>query len=119
MTEHLSHIQRILEVYLNRGEEALRCYQERKIEAFLEHLKKRRAAFYNLRSLLGSQSVLDDEQLKILVRRIVEGDVRLKHAISDLKGDLSEQMMKIGREKARIASFRSGLDSENRFTRNV
>ena len=104
---------------MNRGEEALRCFHERRIEAFLENLKMRRAAFYNLRSLMGNQGVLNDEQLKVLVRRIVEGDAKLKHAISDLKGDLAEQLTKLAREKARIASFRSGIEREHSFVRKV
>ncbi len=119
MESHASHIQRILEVYLNRGEEALRCFHEGKIEAFLEHLKMRRAAFCNLRSRLGQQSIFNDQQLLTLVKRIVEGDVKLKHAMTNLKGDLSEQLMKIAREKARIASFRSGIEREHSFVRKV
>ena len=115
---------RILDVYLERGQTALAELRLENVDAALEIMRLRKAAFYNFKvvdALATGQgfdlnSLPDFAGLFIQLQSL---DIHLMEEMQKAKELAGEQARRLNAARRKISKYRSTIDSSSRFEQSV
>lgn len=115
---------RVLEVYLERGETALREFRSENVDQALICLRDRKAAFYNLRVVLAKveEQGIDLSGYSIfagLLSKLQSVDNDLKDEIFKAREMAEEQAKRLSAARRKIGKYRSAEETLSRFEQPV
>jgi hypothetical protein len=113
MRDYARQARKALEVYLNRGAEALEFARTGDVDRLNMLLGKRRAAFYNFRAadVLAnkySQVKQNSEEILALWKQIREIDAVLMGEMQEIKNGLAAQVAKFAENRKKMNRYKSG-----------
>jgi hypothetical protein len=125
MTDFAHQVRCILRVYKDRGEAALNSLEAGRIEEGNNWLKRRTAAFHNLkvaesRLATGSlEELSDDPEIQAIWQEIRNIDMKLASAIATAQTKTADLARKLQLARQKITCYRSGEPELPRFERSA
>jgi len=113
-----------LNVYLSRGQSALRCMHSKQWPRLERVLRRRAAAFHNFRAAdaLAQEAGLDvaaDSEVAALLAAIFLVDTELAAKMQLAQEDIRSELVKTQAAKAKIGHYRSKFNERNNFIQAV
>lgn len=117
-------VQRTLEVYSERGDQALEALEKEDFDRLEAVMRKRNAAYHNF---LMAESALQRLGLDIgkepgsmqMLLRIKVVNARLSEGIMKVRDELQGRLTKTVTARKKLAHFRASADQDNRFQGSV
>lgn len=124
MSNLAEQAKRVLEVYLERGESALRALRSGDVEQALIHLRNRKAAFHNFRVVearAGDQGEVLSRHPSFagLLSQLQSVDIHLKDEMERARKSAAEQARKLSAARRKIGKYRSTEETLSRFEQSV
>ena len=124
MSNLAEQAKRVLEVYLARGESALRLLRSGNVDEALIHLRNRKAAFHNFRVVEAraadqGQTLSSDPSFAGLLSQLQSVDKHLKDEMEKARGSAAEQARKLSAARRKIGKYRSTEETLSRFEQSV
>jgi len=125
MADFAHQVRCILRVYRDRGAAALASLAAGKIDEGNTWLKRRTAAFHNLRVVetrlaTGSiEELADDPEVQELWQEIRQIDIKLQAAITESQSKAADLVRKLQIARQKITCYRSGEPEHPRFEQSA
>ena len=124
MTDLTDKVRVALEVYLQRGVDALAALQSQGAEEFFEIMTRRDAAYHNFRALdaLAAHQGVDvatDERVKRLWAEIDRVNRTLGGRMTELQSELGERLARLRTGQARTKAYHSGTPPTLRLVKQA
>ncbi len=124
MDTELQRVEKILQIFGDRGLSALQAIEHEDWEEFEHAMRQRNAAYHNFRAVdfilsARRQDYLMHENLLALGKRIMETDSLLTEAIDKKRQKLAEKLQKIRNHKTKIGRFYSGQVEQAGFQKSI
>ncbi|MEN9834821.1 MAG: hypothetical protein RL011_1014 [Pseudomonadota bacterium] len=125
MADFAHQVRCILRVYRDRGAAALASLAAGKIDEGNTWLKRRTAAFHNLRVVetrlaTGSiEELADDPEVQELWQEIRQIDIKLQAAITESQSKTADLVRKLQIARQKITCYRSGEPEHPRFEQSA
>lgn len=113
-----------LTVYYERGVRALECLRRGELEEAEVLLNMRKAAFHNFRAadhlaIKEGYTPEQEAQLKGIWAQICRVDSHLFESMTDAKGKMEAELVRLAKVKATLSRFRSGQMVESKLEKPV